>query len=152
MCQCDARCCILLKVVAGVWLGAVHGSVHGLLECQERAAQSSSCAVADVLLLRSYSCHHCLLPCSCSCSCSIDNMPSVDPSRCVVMFPSDDALLPNQLDVKQVERVIIIDSKWCGAGLPTLVLVDCCICCYCNGKIRGRKATMVNPIPALQQG
>lgn len=41
-------------------------------------------------------------------------MPGCDPSRCVVMFPSEDALLPDQLDLQHLERVVIIDSKWYG--------------------------------------
>lgn len=31
------------------------------------------------------------------------------------MFPSDDALLPEQLDLQQTQRLIIIDSKWAKA-------------------------------------
>jgi hypothetical protein len=30
------------------------------------------------------------------------------------MFPCDDALLPDQLDLQQLQRVVILDSKWCG--------------------------------------
>jgi hypothetical protein len=30
------------------------------------------------------------------------------------MFPCDDALLPDQLDLQQLQRVVILDSKWWG--------------------------------------
>ncbi|KAF8072689.1 dtwd1 [Scenedesmus sp. PABB004] len=44
---------------------------------------------------------------------SVEQLPAgVDPARCAVLFPSDDALLPEQLDVAQLDRVVIIDSKW----------------------------------------
>jgi hypothetical protein len=44
--------------------------------------------------------------------CSLEALPPLDPTRSVVMFPSDDALLPEQLPVEQLEHIIIIDSKW----------------------------------------
>lgn len=31
------------------------------------------------------------------------------------MFPSEDALLPEQLDLQRTRRVIVIDSKWAKA-------------------------------------
>lgn len=48
----------------------------------------------------------------CLCVCSLEALPQLDPSRAVVMFPSDDAVLPDQLAVDQMDHVIIIDSKW----------------------------------------
>lgn len=44
--------------------------------------------------------------------CSMEALPLLDPARSVVMFPSEDALLPEQLPVEQLEHVIIIDAKW----------------------------------------
>lgn len=44
--------------------------------------------------------------------CSLEAMPQLDPSRSVVMFPSDDAVLPDQVAVDALDHVIIIDSKW----------------------------------------
>ncbi|KAF6259503.1 hypothetical protein COO60DRAFT_1002407 [Scenedesmus sp. NREL 46B-D3] len=46
---------------------------------------------------------------------SIDQMPACDPAACAVMFPCDDALLPDQLDLQQLQRVVILDSKWAKA-------------------------------------
>ncbi|WIA08679.1 hypothetical protein OEZ85_008106 [Tetradesmus obliquus] len=46
---------------------------------------------------------------------SIDQMPACDPAQCAVMFPSDDALLPDQLNLQQLQRVVILDSKWAKA-------------------------------------
>lgn len=43
---------------------------------------------------------------------SLEELPQLDPTRSVVMFPSDDALLPDQLSVEELGHVIIIDSKW----------------------------------------
>lgn len=44
--------------------------------------------------------------------CSIEALPQLDPAECVVMFPSEDALLPDQLPLEQLKHVILIDSKW----------------------------------------
>lgn len=44
--------------------------------------------------------------------CSLEELPQLDPTRSVVMFPSDDALLPDQLSEGELGHVIIIDSKW----------------------------------------
>jgi len=42
----------------------------------------------------------------------IEALPQLDPAECVVMFPSEDALLPDQLPLEQLKHVILIDSKW----------------------------------------
>ncbi|KAG2502176.1 hypothetical protein HYH03_000663 [Edaphochlamys debaryana] len=48
---------------------------------------------------------------------SMDDWPKdVDPSRCAVLFPSDDALEVSQLEPDSVDRLFIIDSKWKKAG------------------------------------
>jgi hypothetical protein len=44
--------------------------------------------------------------------CSLEALPQLDPCRAVVMFPSDDAVLPDQVEVDHMDHVIIIDSKW----------------------------------------
>lgn len=46
------------------------------------------------------------------CVCSLEVLPQLDPSRSVVMFPSDDAVLPDQVAMDTLDHVIIIDSKW----------------------------------------
>ncbi|GLC43990.1 hypothetical protein PLESTB_000217400 [Pleodorina starrii] len=48
---------------------------------------------------------------------SIAQVPTdVDPSRCVVLFPSDTALEVEQLEPDSIDRLFIIDSRWKKAG------------------------------------
>jgi hypothetical protein len=42
----------------------------------------------------------------------MDQLPQLDPQRSVVMFPSEDAVLPDLLPMEQLDHVVIIDSKW----------------------------------------
>jgi hypothetical protein len=42
----------------------------------------------------------------------VEQCPAFDPSRAVVLFPSDDATLVGDLDFSSVERVFIVDSRW----------------------------------------
>lgn len=55
--------------------------------------------------------HH-VCVCVFVCMCSLEALPQLDPCRAVVMFPSDDAVLPDQVEVDHMDHVIIIDSKW----------------------------------------
>jgi hypothetical protein len=40
----------------------------------------------------------------------------VDPARCAVLFPSDNALEVEQLEADSIDRLFIIDSRWWVAG------------------------------------
>eukprot|EP00198_Chlamydomonas_reinhardtii_P008743 XP_001698080.1 predicted protein [Chlamydomonas reinhardtii] len=46
----------------------------------------------------------------------LDVPRDVDPSRCAVLFPSDDALEVSQLEPDSIDRLFIIDSRWKKAG------------------------------------
>ncbi|KAG2432418.1 hypothetical protein HYH02_012989 [Chlamydomonas schloesseri] len=48
---------------------------------------------------------------------SMSNVPrDVDPARCAVLFPSDDALEVSELEPDSIDRLFIIDSRWKKAG------------------------------------
>jgi hypothetical protein len=74
------------------------------------------------------------LPVAVSCH-SVEHLPpGCEPAEhCVVLFPSDDALLPSEVDPLGVKRVFIIDSRWAKAkeinvhpGLAGMRRVCCC--------------------------
>eukprot|EP00879_Flechtneria_rotunda_P021202 GHRR01022335.1.p2 GENE.GHRR01022335.1~~GHRR01022335.1.p2 ORF type:complete len:136 (+),score=51.15 GHRR01022335.1:250-657(+) len=45
-------------------------------------------------------------------TCGMEQLPQLHLSNTVLMFPSDGALLPDQLDLQQLHHVVILDSKW----------------------------------------
>lgn len=42
----------------------------------------------------------------------LDELPALDPATTVVLFPSDDAVTPDQLELQQMQHVVAIDAKW----------------------------------------
>lgn len=62
---------------------------------------------ANMCLVLAASCH------VLSCHVSLEALPQLDAGRTVLMYPSEDAVLPEQLALDQLDNVIIIDSKWC---------------------------------------
>lgn len=66
---------------------------------------------------------------------SLQQLPELDAAQCVVMFPSDDALLPDQIPLEQLKHVIIIDSKWSVNGLWSVV-VQCTSNSYFRHRLR----------------
>ena len=43
---------------------------------------------------------------------SIDDLPHLDASTSAVLFPDDEALAAEEVDVASIANVIVIDSKW----------------------------------------
>lgn len=59
---------------------------------------------------------------------SIGHSPDFDPSRAVVLFPSDDALDVADLEPGSIDRAFIIDSKWWVIGERGVGSAASCSC------------------------
>ena len=43
---------------------------------------------------------------------SVDELPQLDASRTAVLFPDDEAVAAEEVDVASISSVVVVDSKW----------------------------------------